>query len=62
MGDVLKYKDALPYREQPGMATHLKVNTISNQALINHNISNCLKKRIEPRMTKTREMRSDIGF
>ena len=62
MNSILKYKSALPYREDNYMTP--KINHVSNLVISKHHMS-AIKKGETPQVAsqiKKKEMMSDIGF
>ncbi|TNV87649.1 hypothetical protein FGO68_gene8150 [Halteria grandinella] len=65
MGSILGYKDALPFRDTQHGAS--KVNQTSNQAVVKYTMQKQIQLRKEntagaKSMSKSKEMKSDIGF
>ena len=62
MNNILKYKDALPYREDNYMTP--KINQVSTLAIIKHHqgVAAVSKGAESIVFTKQKEMKSDIGF
>ncbi len=62
MNSILKYKDALPFREDNYMTP--KINHVTTLAIIKHHQGAGAQSKAEnvAAVKKQREMKSDIGF